>query len=46
MEKSKASVIWKTTDRRVKRSEIWDSWVVVQHIWGTFGLVAFTVILR
>ncbi len=26
-----------TSDRRVKRGGIWDSGVVVQHIWGTFG---------
>ncbi len=32
-------------DRRAKRSEIWDSWMVVQHIWSTLGLVAFKVIL-
>ena len=44
MEKSKTSNIWKTSDRRAKRSELWDSWVVVQHIWGTFSLVAFKVI--
>ncbi len=46
MEKSKTSIIWKTSDRRAKRSEIWDSRVVVQYIWGIFGLVAFKVILR
>ncbi len=45
MEKSKTSIIWKTSDRRAKRSEIWDLRVVVQHIWGTFGLLAFKVIL-
>ena len=44
MEKSKTSVILKTIDRRAKRSEIWDSRVVVQHIWGTFGLLALKVI--
>ncbi len=38
--------IWKTSDRRAKRSEIWDSWVLIQHIRGTFGLLAFKVILR
>ncbi len=31
---------------RAKRSENLDSWVVVRHIWGTFGLVALKVILR
>ncbi len=46
MEKSKTSIIFKTSDHRAKRSEIWDSWVVVQHIRGTFGLLAFKVILR
>ncbi len=46
MEKSKTSIIWTTSDRRAKRSEIWESWVVFQHMWGTFGPVAFKVILR
>ncbi len=41
----KTSIIWKMSDRRVKRREIWDSWVVIQHIWGTFVLLAFKVIL-
>ncbi len=45
MEKYIKSIIWKTSGRRKKRCEIWDLWVVVQHIWGTFGLVAFKVIL-
>ncbi len=45
MEKSKTSIIWKKSDRRAKRSEIWDSWVVVQHIRGTFDTLAFKVIL-
>ncbi len=39
MEKSKTSII-KTA------SEIWDSCVVIQHIIGTIGLLAFEVILR
>ncbi len=44
--KWKTSIIWKTNHNRAKRSEIWDSLVVVHHhIWGTFGLVAFKVIL-
>ncbi len=34
------------SDRRAKRSEIWDSRVVVPHIWGTFGLVTFKVMSR
>ncbi len=28
-----------------KTGEIWDSRVVVQHIWGNFGLIAFKVSL-
>ncbi len=39
------SIIWKTSDHRAKRSEILNSWIVVQHIQGTFGLLAFKVIL-
>ncbi len=35
----------KTNNRRANRSKIWGSLTVVQHIWDTFGLVAFTVIL-
>ncbi len=46
MEKSPTSIIWKMSDRRAKWSEIWDSWVVVQDIRDTFGLLAFEVILR
>ncbi len=38
------SIFWKTSDRRAKRSEIWDLWVVVTYI-GYFGLLAFKVIL-
>ena len=30
----------------IEQNGIWDPWVVVQHIRGTFGLVAFKVILR
>ena len=44
MEKSKSWIICKTSDRRVKRSEIWDSQVVFLYIWGSFGLVACKVI--
>ena len=29
----KTSFIWKKSNRRAKWSEIWDLWVVVQHIW-------------
>ena len=43
--KSKTSIIWKTSDRRAKPSEIWGSWVVLHHVWGTFGLVALKFIL-
>ncbi len=43
--KSETSIIWKTSDRRAIRSEIWDSWVVIQHIRDTFGILAFNVIL-
>ena len=46
MEKSKTSIILKTRARRAKRSEIWESRVVIQHIRGTFGLLVFNVILR
>ena len=28
-----------------KLSEIWDSWILVTKIWGTFDLVGFKVIL-
>ena len=30
---------------RMKRSEIWDSWILVTYIWGTYDLVVFNVIL-
>ncbi len=46
MVKAKTSIICKTSDRRTKWIEILDSQVAVQHIWGTFGLVPFNVILR
>ncbi len=26
------------------RSEIWDSWVRIEHTWGTFDLIVFKVI--
>ncbi len=41
----KNSIIWKTSDLKAKRSEIWDSRVIVPHMWDTFGLYAFKVIL-
>ena len=28
MEKSKTSIIWKKRDRKAKRREMWDSWVL------------------
>ena len=46
MEKSKTPTIWKKqmSDHGANWSEIWDSWVAVQHVWGTFGLLAFGAI--
>ena len=44
--KKKTQVPGKTSDRRAKLSEIWDSELVVPHIWGILGLVKFKVILR
>ncbi len=38
MEKPKMSIIWKTSHRRVKRGEIWDSLTVVQHILAHLAL--------
>ncbi len=35
----------KTARRRAKRSEIWDSWILVTYIWGTYDMVVFKVIL-
>ena len=29
---------------RAKWSEIWDSWVLVEHVWRTFDLAEFNVI--
>ncbi len=39
----KNSIVWKTSDHRGKRNDLW---VVVKHIRGAFGLVTFKVILR
>ena len=36
----------KMASRRAKRNEIWESWVVVMCIWGTFDLLVFKVILE
>ncbi len=49
MEKSKTSIIWKTSALNLGQSRVkfWTHTdLVLQHIWGTFGLVAFKVILR
>ncbi len=51
MEKSITSIILKkkqkkTRYRRARQSEIWDSRVVLQHMWDIIGLVPFTVVLR
>lgn len=50
--KSKFSIVsyreletWKASGRRAKQGGIWDSliaWVIVEHIWSRFGLVAFS----
>ena len=45
MGKYKSANIWKTADRRAKRTEIWDSGHVVGFIWGTFDLLSVKVIL-
>ncbi len=37
--------ILKTAGRRAKRSEIWDSGTLLTHMWCTFDLVMFKVIL-
>ncbi len=36
--------VWKITGRRAERSEIWDSGILVMHIWCNFDLVVFKVI--
>ncbi len=46
MEKSKTSIIWKTSDCRAKQNEIWDSWLTIQDIRGSFAHLVFKVILR
>ena len=35
----------KTAHRRAKRSAIWDSWILVTYIRGTYDLIVFKVIL-
>ncbi len=34
----------KTASHRAKWSEIWESWVVVTCIWGSFNLLAFNLV--
>ena len=34
----------KTVALTVKRIESWDSWVPLEHIWGTVDLIVFNVI--
>ncbi len=36
METPKTSIFWKTSDHREKRSEIWDSWVLIEYKWHIF----------
>ncbi len=45
MEKPKTSIIWKTSERRTKRSEIWASGVSIQCTQGTFVTSVIKVIL-
>ncbi len=37
---------YQMANRRAKRSEILDSWVLVGHIWDKLDLVTFKVILE
>ncbi len=41
----KLSYISKRAGCREKRTEIWESWILVTHIWATFDLVGFKDIL-
>ena len=45
MGKPKTSIIWKTSDRRAKRSGIWASGVSIQCTQGTFDASVIKVIL-
>ncbi len=45
MVKPKTSIVWKTSNRRVKQSEIWASGVSVQCRQGTFDTSVIKVIL-
>ncbi len=40
-EGTNTSIVWKKNDRREKRSEMWDSRAVIEHISCTFGIAAF-----
>ena len=44
MGKWKLVNILEMANGRAKRSEIWDSGVIVEHVWGTFDRAAFKVI--
>ncbi len=43
--KKKTANILERANRRAKRSEILDPRVLIQHMWGTFDLLVFKVIL-
>ncbi len=45
MGKQKTSIIWKTSDRKEKRSVIWASEVSIKCIQGTFDTSVIKVIL-
>ncbi len=38
MGKPKPPIIWKTKDRKTKRTEIWESAVLEEHMYYTFDL--------
>ncbi len=46
MEKLKMANILEMVNRRAKRSGIWESWVLVEYIWGVLDLIVFKVILK
>ncbi len=45
METPKTSIIWQMSNRRVKWSELWASWVSIQCTQGTFDISVIKVIL-
>ncbi len=45
MVKTKTSIICNTSDQRAKPSDILDSRALILDIWGTYGHVAFNIIL-